>query len=155
MPILPPFVEQEDEEEKENKKSEPELEEKVDAAENKKENKKDKGNLQVDLTKSQYFSKHPKAIANPQERHVKLFTDSLEGLPEGWKVRTLADPKKEGKTVKHYLSPDCRVLKTGQGVMEYMRLGGKMSQEAVVDIGKNVLHISEKKINALLAMQQI
>merc|ERR1719400_786631 len=155
MPILPPFVEQEDEEEKENKKSEPELEEKVDAAENKKENKKDKGNLQVDLTKSQYFSKHPKAIANPQERSVKLFTDALEGLPEGWKVRTLADPKEEGKTVKHYLSPDCRVLKTGQGVMEYMRLGGKMSQEAVVDIGKNVLHISEKKINALLAMQQI
>ena len=48
-----------------------------------------------------------------------------------------------------------QVLKTGQGVMEYMRLGGKMSQEAVVDIGKNVLHISEKKINALLAMQQI
>ena len=47
------------------------------------------------------------------------------------------------------------MLKTGQGVMEYMRLGGKMSQEAVVDIGKNVLHISEKKINALLAMQQI
>ena len=71
MPILPPFVEQEDEEEKENKKSEPELEEKVDAAENKKENKKDKGNLQVDLTKSQYFSKHPKAIANPQERSVR------------------------------------------------------------------------------------
>ena len=24
-------------------------------------------------------------------------------------VRTLADPKEEGKTVKHYLSPDCRV----------------------------------------------
>ena len=71
MPILPPFVEQEDEEEKENKKTEPELEEKVDAAENKKENKKDKGNLQVDLTKSQYFSKHPKAIANPQERSVR------------------------------------------------------------------------------------
>ena len=73
MPILPPFVEQEDEEEKENKKTELELEEKVDTAEDKKENKKGKGNLQVDLTKSQYFSKHPKAIANPQERSVRHF----------------------------------------------------------------------------------
>ena len=71
MVILPPFVEQEDDEEKKNKRIELELEEKVDAAENKKENKKDKGNLQVDLTKSQYFSKHPKAIANPQERSVR------------------------------------------------------------------------------------
>ena len=52
MPILPPFVEQEDDEEKENKRIELELEEKVDAAENKKEDKKGKGNLQVDISKS-------------------------------------------------------------------------------------------------------
>ena len=51
MVILPPFVEQEDDEEKENKKSQ--------------------GNLRVDLSKSRYFSKHLKAIANPQERSVR------------------------------------------------------------------------------------
>ena len=66
----------------------------------------------------------------------------------------MADPKEEGKTVKHYLSPDCRVLRTGQGVMEYLWLGGTMGQVTVVDIGKNVLHLSDKKINAWLALQQ-
>ena len=70
---------------------------------------------------------------------MKLFTDAMEGLPEGWKVsflfgkksiffvgskiqillaqpadkfvqvRSLVDPKAEGKTVRHYLSPECRV----------------------------------------------
>ena len=110
----------------------------------------------MDLTSSEYFAKHPKAIATPQERSMKLFTDAMEGLPEGWKVRTLIDPRpwarEEGKTVRHYLSPDCRVLKTGQGVMEYLRLGGEMDTEAVLDIAKNILHISDKKINALLSM---
>ena len=77
MPILPPFVEQEEEEEEEEvekKKTEPELEEKVEATETNKEEKvegKEKGsNVHVDLTRSEYFAKHPKAIANPQERSV-------------------------------------------------------------------------------------
>ena len=130
MPILPPFVEQEDDEEKENKKN--------------------KGNLRVDLSKSQYFSKHLKAIANPQERSVKLFKDSLEGLPEGWKMRTLVVNKEKGTTQDHYLSPDGYVLKTGRGVLEYLWLEGKLSQEAIVNIGKNVLHVSDKKINGFL-----
>ena len=43
-----------------------------------------------------------------------------------------------------------QVLKTGQGVVEYLRLGGEMDTEAVLDIAKNILHISDKKINALL-----
>ena len=77
MPILPPFVEQEQEEEEEKKqeKTEPELEEKVDAAEMNKEEEKVEGkekdsNVHVDLTSSEYFARHPKAIANPQERSV-------------------------------------------------------------------------------------
>ena len=51
--------------------------------------------------------------------------------------------------------PLSQVLKTGQGVVEYLKLEGILDQDTIVDIGKNVLHISEKKINALLAMQQI
>ena len=76
MPILPPFVEQEEEleEEKEEGKTEPELEEKVDATENKEE--KGSGG-HVDLTSSVYFAKHPKAIANPQERSVSLLTNHI------------------------------------------------------------------------------
>ena len=152
MIILPPIMGQEDDGEKENKKTGPELEEKVDTAEDKKENKKGKGNLQVDLSESLYFYKYPKAIANPQERSVKLFEDSLEGLPEGWKIRTLVVNKEKGTTQDHYLSPDGCVLKTGQGVMEYLWLGGKLGQEAIVNIGKDVLHLSDKKINAWLTL---
>ena len=78
MPILPPFVEQEQEEEEEKKqeKTEPELEEKVDAMvqmnkeEEKMEGKEKDSNVHVDLTSSEYFARHPKAIANPQERSV-------------------------------------------------------------------------------------
>ena len=83
MPILPPFVEQEEEEEEvEKKKTEPELEEKVEATETNKEEKvegKEKGsNVHVDLTSSEYFAKHPKAIANPQERSVSQSYQSIK-----------------------------------------------------------------------------
>ena len=77
MPILPPFVEEEEEEEKkeeEEGKTEPELEEKVDATEHKEE----KSSGHVDLTSSVYFAKHPKAIANPQERSVSQSCQSIK-----------------------------------------------------------------------------
>ena len=64
----------------------------------------------------------------------------------------MASPKEEGKTFTHYLSPDHRVLKSGQGVMEWLRLEGKMSHEDVVDLGKNVLGLSEKKIDDWLTL---
>ena len=69
--------------------------------EEKKENKKSKGSLQVDLRESLYFRKCPTAIATPQERSVKLFQNSLEGLPEGWKIRTLVVNKEKGTTQDH------------------------------------------------------
>ena len=116
----------------------------------KKENEKSNGNLPVDFRESSYFREYPKAIATLQERSVKLFQNSLEGLPEGWKMRTLVVNKEKGTTQDHYLSPDGYVLKTGRGVLEYLWLGGKLSQEAIVNIGKNVLHVSDKKINGFL-----
>jgi len=103
----------------------------------------------LDLKASEYFTKYPKAIANPQERSLKLFNEDAEGLPEGWKVRLLKDPRDEGKTVRHYLSPDMRVLKTGQGVVEYLRLEGSLPTDQILNIAKSVLLLSEKKINAL------
>merc|ERR1712013_846897 len=45
----------------------------------------------LDIQGSEYFTKYPKAIANPQEKSLKLFKNA-EGLPEGWKVRLLNDP---------------------------------------------------------------
>ena len=87
MPILPPFVEQEeeDDEEVEKKKTEPELEEKVEAIETNKEEEKEEGkekgsNVHVDLTSSEYFAKHPKAIANPQERSVSQSCQSINRI---------------------------------------------------------------------------
>ena len=65
-------------------------------------------------------------------------------------MRTLVVNKEKGTTQDHYLSPDGYVLKTGRGVLEYLWLGGKLSQEAIVNIGKNVLHVSDKKINGFL-----
>ena len=118
--------------------------------EEKKENEKSKGNLQFDYRESSYFREYPTAIATPQERSVKLFQNSLEGLPEGWKMRTLVVNKEKGTTQDHYLSPDGYVLKTGRGVLEYLALGGKLSQEAIVNIGRSVLHVSDKKINGFL-----
>merc|ERR1712013_158809 len=102
----------------------------------------------LDIQGSEYFTKYPKAIANPQEKSLKLFKNA-EGLPEGWKVRLLNDPKGDGKTVRHYLSPDMRVLKTGQGVVEYLRLAGTLSKDQILEIAKIFLLLSEKKISAL------
>ena len=65
-------------------------------------------------------------------------------------MRTLVVNKEKGTTQDHYLSPDGYVLKTGRGVLEYLALGGKLSQEAIVTLGKNVLHVSDKKINGWL-----
>jgi len=112
------------------------------------ENVPEKQSGSLDIQGSEYFTKYPKAIANPQEKSLKLFKNA-EGLPEGWKVRLLNDPKGDGKTVRHYLSPDMRVLKTGQGVVEYLRLAGTLSKDQILEIAKNVLLLSEKKISAL------
>ena len=118
--------------------------------EEKKGDEKSQGNLQFDYSESSYFREHTTAIATPEERSVELFQNSLEGL-EGWKMRTVVVNKKKGTTQQdHYLSPDGYVLRTGRGVLEYLALEGKLSQEAIVTIGRNVLHVSEKKINGFL-----
>ena len=119
-------------------------------SENEKHHVSQLANIQVDLNASEYFTKYPKAIANPQERSLKLFNEDVEGLPKGWKVRHMKDPRPlQEKTVDHYLSPDLRVLKTGQGVVEFLRLEGSLPTDQILCIAKSVLLLSEKKINAL------
>ena len=120
------------------------------SSENEKHHVSQLANIQVDLKASEYFTKYPKAIANPQERSLKLFNKDVEGLPKGWKVRHLKDPRPlQDKTVDHYLSPDLRVLKTGQGVVEFLRLEGSLPTDQILGIAKSVLLLAEKKINAL------
>merc|ERR1719319_1664939 len=105
--------------------------------------------VKVDLTMSDYFTRHPKAIANAPAKALALFSEPMAGLPEGWKVRSLPDPRDAARVVRHFLSPDSRVLKTPQAVLEYLRLGGLAGPE-VAAIGAQVLGLSEKKIRALL-----
>ena len=127
----------------------PFLEEKI-KKEGKEGDEKSKGNLQFDYGESSYFRELTTAIATPEEMSVELFQNSLDGLA-GWKMRTAVVNKKKGTTQQnHYPSPDGYVLKTGRGVLEYLWLGGKLSQEAIVNIGKDVLRISDKKINGWL-----
>ena len=45
--------------------------------------------------------------------------------------------------------PLSQVLKTGQGVVEYLKLEGILDQDKIVDIGKNVLQLTEKKLASL------
>jgi hypothetical protein len=104
-----------------------------------------------DLTASEYFTKYPKAVAKPQEHSVHLFTEPAAGLPAGWRERRLQDPRDEARTLRHFLSPDpdSRVLKTGQGVAEFLRLEGSLATGQLLRIARTVLLLSENKIKAL------
>ena len=113
---------------------------------------KSQGNLQFDYQESPYFREHPRAIAVAvEERSMELFQNSLEGL-EGYKMRTVVVNTKKGMIQQyHYLSPDRRyILKTRRGMLEYLALEGKTSLQAIVSIGRNVIHASEKKIDCFL-----
>ena len=110
------------------------------------------GNLQFDYQESSYFREHTTAIAaTPEERSMELFQNSLEGL-EGWKMRTVVVNTKKGMIQQdHYLTPYRRyILKTRRGMLEYLALEGKTSLQAIVSIGRNVIHASEKKIDCFL-----
>jgi len=64
----------------------------------------------------------------------------------------MKDPYKAGKAVRHYLSPDsCWVVKTGQGVVEYLKLEGILDQDTIIVIGKNVLQLTELKISMIFS----
>ena len=125
--------------------------EKKDREEEKEGDGEGQSNLQLGYQESPYFREHPRTIAVAvEERSMELFQNSLEGL-EGYKMRTVVVNTKKGTIQQdHYLSPDGYILKTRRGVLEYLALEGKTSLEAIVTIGRNVLHVSEKKINGFL-----
>ena len=112
---------------------------------------KSQGNLEVDYRESLYFREHPAAISViSEERSMELFQNSLEGL-EGWKMRTVIVNTRKGTLPQdHYLSTDGYILKTRRGMLEFLALEGKTSLEAIVTIGRDVLHASEKKIDCFL-----
>ena len=56
----------------------------------------------------------------------------------------------------HFLVPPLsQVLKTGQGVVEYLKLEGILDIDTIIDIGKNVLQLTELKISMILSLQDV
>jgi len=105
----------------------------------------------VDVTKSKYFIKNPNVFANARGKSVKLFDEEAKDLPEGWKMRSIEVKSKTGSgmsTIKHYLTPDTKVLKTGLSVIEYLRLEGSISTDKILEISRK-LNVSEKKLRNL------
>ena len=105
----------------------------------------------IDISNSKYFSKNPNVIANARGKSVKLFDEEAPDLPKGWRMRSIEVNSKTGNgvsTIKHYLSPDTKVLKTGLSVIEYLRLEGRVSTDQILAIAEK-LNVSEKKIRNL------
>jgi len=105
----------------------------------------------IDISNSKYFKKNPNVIANARGKSVKLFDEVAHDLPEGWRMRSIEVNSKTGSgvsTIKHYLSPDTKVLKTGLSVIEYLRLEGRISTDQILAIAEK-LNVSEKKIRNL------
>jgi len=107
----------------------------------------------VDISKSKYFIKNPKVIANARGKSVKLFDEEASDLPVGWKMRSIevkSNTTGATNTIKHYLSPECKVLKTGLSVVEYLRLEGILSTDKIIEIAQK-LNVSEKKLRNLFS----
>ena len=71
--------------------------------EEKVEGKEKGGNVHVDLTSSKYFAKHPKAIANPQERSVSQSCQSINRI-EAQDLRSPSPPEAD-RLVRSALPP--------------------------------------------------
>jgi len=104
----------------------------------------------IDITQSKYFTRNTKVITSARGKSVGLFTEVPSGLPEHWKMRTLETTNKAGGKVvlKHYLTPELKVLKTGLAVVEYLRLKGELETEQLLEVA-STLNISEGKLKTL------
>jgi len=104
----------------------------------------------IDITQSKYFTRNAKVITSARGKSVGLFTEIPSGLPEHWKMRTLETTNKAGGKVvlKHYLTPELKVLKTGLAVVEYLRLKGELETEQLLEVA-STLNISEGKLKSL------
>merc|ERR1711864_55983 len=85
----------------------------------------------IDTSLSKYFEKNPNVFANARGKSLKLFSEGAKST-----------------SIKHYLTPDQKVLKTGLAVLEYLRLEGKLNPDQLVEV-RTVLKISDKKLRDL------
>jgi len=82
----------------------------------------------VDYTQSSYFMTHHHLME--VATHPNGFTETLPCLPPGWRVRTL------NNWWQYYLTPEKVILKSGEAVLEHLRLS---------------LHLSHSHLSSLAA----
>jgi len=104
----------------------------------------------LDMSQSKYFTRNPKVITSARGKSLSLFNELPVGLSEDWKMRTFEVTTKTGdkSMIKHYLTPELKVLKTGLAVVEYLRLKGEMGTEQLLEVSR-MLNIPEKKLKTL------
>ena len=108
----------------------------------------------IDITKSSYLMSGGKNLVSMSStKCADKFTETVDGLPEGWKSRTI-NTVVNGKpsTAKQFLSPNGVILRTTLAVVEYLRMEGKLSPPDVLDIAK-CLRVTPKKLSKLFVSE--
>merc|ERR1740129_1523476 len=104
----------------------------------------------IDMNKSNYFTS-TKQAAYDGTKVAHQFADNLvlPGLPDGWRFRKI-EAKQNGKIViqKHYLAPSNIMFKATLGVIELLRLEGKLNATEILEIAKS-LKVGDKKLKRL------
>ena len=74
--------------------------------------------------KSKYFIDHPSLFSKCSEGNLSTF-QKMKSLP-GWKLKKNEVKKKNGEIIpaNHFLSPENIVIRSGLGVIEYLRIVG-------------------------------
>ena len=104
----------------------------------------------IDMNKSNYFTS-TKQAAHDGTKVAHQFADNLvlPGLPDGWRFRKI-EAKQNGKIViqKQYLAPSNIMFKATLGVIELLRLEGKLNATEILEIAKS-LKVGDKKLKRL------
>merc|ERR1712129_385495 len=93
----------------------------------------------VDLSTSQYFVSHPSMMrALSQRMHQKLLDRNLivedNNLPAGWSIlNTLSKGK---LSHKEFITPDRKVIRSVDGMREYMRVSNNYSRVEIQSVSK-------------------
>ena len=91
-------------------------------------------NSGIDITKSVYFNKTKQSIRFGGNTSTQ-YTEVCDFLPIGWRRKTFKTWC-NGKEIKQffYLAPNKILLKSNIGVLEYLRLEGKMTYDELVTL---------------------
>ena len=108
----------------------------------------------IDINKSNYFTT-TKSAAFDGTKIANHFIDAMPYLPEGWKTKK-TEVKNNGKVIvqKQYLSPNNIMFKATLGVVEFLRLEGKLNPTEILEVAKS-LKVGEKKLKRLFNNEPI